>query len=633
MPPSRGNSAVMLNMMTHAPTTAEIAALLRETRPAPLLPPLGSPRWTEVAGRTPLQPWIAALHAQAREELGRPLPALSDELYAHFRADGNRTLFEHPYFECRMRLGRAALCALLMPGEAQWLAETVRVMRAVMDETSWALPAHVVSPTGKDPGCIDLFGAETAEDFGALAALFGDKLPADLAAAIKARVRTQITDNFLTAYARGEHPGAHWVHGAGNWNAVCHQGVTGAVLYLEEDPDVVAQVLHQTAGDLGAFLASFTPDGGCSEGAGYWNYGFGRFAWLNEQIETYTQGALSLMVGSPQMREVAAFARRLSIEGGRVINFADCDAFGMPDAALSAYLGERLDDPASRQQAQVSYAAGLSGPGGKRLFDLLRFALYCPAQVAADARPHTEDWYYPDLQVMIAGGRNANGRQTVFAAKGGHNAELHNHNDCGSFVLYVGGAAMATEIGAPEYTRQLFGPERYTFLATGSFGHSVPVINGSVQGSGGRYAARVLTHSLSPAQAMLTLDLSDAYPAEADCAAYRRTLVFDKQTLALDVEDVFALREARQLETALITDAEAAIQSDGTALLIKDGRQARLRPGPNTRIDTVQTHGYSSHGGHPQSIRRIALVPVTLALDTSLRYTLQPEQAGLLPWP
>jgi len=124
---------------------------------------------------------------------------------------------------------------------------------------------------------------------------------------------------------------------------------------------------------------------------------------------------------------------------------------------------------------------------------------------------------------------------------------------------------------------------------------------------------------------MLALDLSDAYPAEADCAAYRRTLTFDKQTLALDVEDVFALREARQLETALITDAEAAIQSDGTAILIKDGKQSRLRPGPNTRIDSVQTHGYSSHGGHPQSIRRIALAPMKLTGNVALRYAVQPE--------
>lgn len=615
----------MLNIITHTPATAEIAAVLRQAGPAPLLPPLGSPRWAEVAGQASLKPWIAALRAQAAEELGTPLPALTDELYAHFRSDGNRVLFERPYFNRRMRLGRAALCALLMPDEAQWLEETVRVMRAVMEETSWALPAHVMSPTGKDPECIDLFGAETAADFGTLVVLFGGTLPADLTSQIKARVRTQITDNFLTAYARGEHPGAHWVHGAGNWNAVCHEGVVGVVLSLEDDPEVVAAVLRQAALDLPAFLASFTPDGGCSEGAGYWNYGFGRFAWLNEELETYTRGALSLMDGSPQMREVAAFARRLSIEGGRVINFADCSAFGMPDAALSAYLGKRLDDAGSRQQAQVSYAAGLSGPDGKRLFDLLRFALYCPPQVDLGARPHTEDWYYLDLQVMIAAGHDSAGRQTVFAAKGGHNSELHNHNDCGSFVLYVGGAAMATEIGAPEYTRQLFGPERYTFLATGSFGHSVPVVNGSVQGSGRQYAARVLSHALFPDQAKLALDLTDAYPAEAGCISCRRTLTFDKQALTLDIKDVFVLREARLLETALITDAEAALQSDGTAILIKDGQQARLRPGAGTRIASIQTHGYSGHGGHPQSICRIALVPTALANDVTLRYTLQPE--------
>jgi len=480
LPLSPGNCACMLNIITHTPTTAEIAAVLRETKPAPLLPPHGAPRWAEVTTCTPLRPWIDALHAQAAEELGKPLPELSDELYAHFRADGNRTLFERPYFERRMRLGRAAMCALLMPGEPQWLGETVRVMRAIMDEASWALPAHIVSSTGKDPDCIDLFAAETASDFGALAALFGDKLPADLVDAMKARVRTRITDNFLAAYARGEHPGAHWVHGAGNWNAVCHQGVTGAVLHLEEDPESVAQVLRKTALDLPAFLASFTPDGGCSEGADYWNYGFGRFVWLNQELETYTRGALSLMDGIPQMRDVAAFARRLSIEGARVINFADCSAFGMPDAALSAYLGERLGDAGSRRQAQVSYAAALSGVGGKRLFDLLRFALHCPPQVDGSLGPQTEDWYYPDLQVMIAGGTQAGGRPSS-PPKAGTTPSCTTTTTAAALCC-MSAARRWQPRSARRNTRVNYSARNVIHSFTGSFGHSVAVINGCAQG-------------------------------------------------------------------------------------------------------------------------------------------------------
>lgn len=616
----------MHNLITSPLSTAEIAFTLRRMPdPAPLLPPPGSPVWAEVAARPSLQPWIDGLRVQAEKERGHPLPELTDELYAHFRDDGNRTLFERPYFERRVRFGRAVLCALLFPQEPQWLAETVRVARLIMDEVSWALPAHVVSPTGKDPACIDLFSAETAEEFGSLVAFFGEALPADLVHSIKSRIRREVTDNFRFVFGQGKHPGIHWVKGAGNWNAVCHQGVTGATLYLEDDLEVVADVLRQTADGLTYFLASFTPDGGSSEGPGYWNYGFGRFAWLNQQIETYSRGALSLMDGNPQLMEIAAFARRLSVEGGRVINFADCGAYSMPGAALSAYLGERLNDAASRQQAQISYAAALGGSASDRLFGLLRFVLYCPPQVDATASPATEDWYYPDLQVIIASGKDAAGHQMVFAAKGGHNGELHNHNDCGSFVYFQNGAGMAVEIGAPEYTRQLFGPERYTILATGSFGHSVPLINGCPQRSGALSAARVLNSSLTSDEVHYALDLTAAYPDEADCTEVRRTLAFDKNRLTLEVADTFVLREARKLETAVITEAEAAVQPDGSALMIKDGRQMRLVPAPGTVVSAIQTQGYSGQGAHPQAVRRIVLTPAELSANVTLGYTLTPE--------
>jgi len=57
----------------------------------------------------------------------------------------------------------------------------------------------------------------------------------------------------------------------------------------------------------------------------------------------------------------------------------------------------------------------------------------------------------------------------------------------------------------------------------------------------------------------------------------------------------------------------------------KDGQQTRLRPGPTTRIASVQTLGYSGHAGHPQFIRRITPAPAALANDVTLRCAVQPE--------
>ncbi|MFJ2374236.1 hypothetical protein ACIOZL_15690 [Streptomyces sp. NPDC087769] len=83
--------------------------------------------------------------------------------------------------------------------------------------------------------------------------------------------------------------------------------------------------------------------------------------------------------------------------------------------------------------------------------------------------------------------------------KGGHNEELHNHNDLGSFVVAVDGEPLLAELGAGFYNGQYFGPDRYDILCTGSQGHSVPLLNGTVQRASREAAAEVLAAEYAPA--------------------------------------------------------------------------------------------------------------------------------------
>ena len=53
-----------------------------------------------------------------------------------------------------------------------------------------------------------------------------------------------------------------------------------------------------------------------------------------------------------------------------------------------------------------------------------------------------------------------------------------------SFILHVDGENLLIDIGSGEYTKEYFGPERYTILCNGSQGHSVPVVEGGVQKEG-----------------------------------------------------------------------------------------------------------------------------------------------------
>ncbi|NUT40465.1 MAG: hypothetical protein HOV86_10800 [Thermoactinospora sp.] len=101
--------------------------------------------------------------------------------------------------------------------------------------------------------------------------------------------------------------------------------------------------------------------------------------------------------------------------------------------------------------------------------------------------------FLPDAQILVLRTPGA-----CFAAKGGHNDEPHNHLDLGHFVLRLNGETVLDDLGAPEYTRDYFGEDRYKVLQASALGHSVPVINGSTQQPGPTYRAVVLPASPEP---------------------------------------------------------------------------------------------------------------------------------------
>ena len=86
------------------------------------------------------------------------------------------------------------------------------------------------------------------------------------------------------------------------------------------------------------------------------------------------------------------------------------------------------------------------------------------------------DWF-GGMMWMIARYDPSDPNTLTLAAKGGHNAEMHNQNDVGSIIVHVNGESVIAEIGRGRYTKDYFGPERYDHLANSSLGHSVPVVN------------------------------------------------------------------------------------------------------------------------------------------------------------
>jgi hypothetical protein len=612
------------NIFRDIQSAEEIEGILRRHPRRPLLPPLGSEPWQHAQQNPHVRTLTAWLRERALREGSEALPILTDELYASFKATGRRIAFESVYFERRRRLARAAVALLLeTPGSsacAPLASSVVEKFTDIFQEVSWALPAHVNwhndDVSGKEPMRIDLFCAETANLMAEMLDLFGDIIPVQLQAQIRGRLTTHVWENYEQNFND-----LHWTQATHNWNAVCHQGVLGSALSQTEDFGLLARMLWLARKSLPLFLGGFTPDGGCTEGVGYWSYGFGWFAILNEQLETRTGGELSLVEGDEHVRRIARFGPRMSLEGAQLVNFSDNGAEGSLSGPLVAYLGERLDEPDCQREAMKSYRllikTGIK-PDAERcdVFYLGRLLLRCPGKISEGGEASAADGLLPDLAVLVAHGRDDRGRVWDFAAKAGHNDEHHNHNDCGSFLCNVAGIRFVAEIGAPEYTKEFFSPARYENLAARSLGHSVPRINGWEQAAGPAYKSSIVSHTLEKTTVEFVVDATASYPAEAGCRKFVRAFRFEK-TGGLRLQDSFELERFDSLESALIAIHPIIIEKD-RAFIRAGGLEMVVRPLAGTRLDRVEVHRYSSRGGHEASIHRLVLVPEAPARSCSL---------------
>ena len=105
-----------------------------------------------------------------------------------------------------------------------------------------------------------------------------------------------------------------------------------------------------------------------------------------------------------------------------------------------------------------AYLAGMKGierPGKESLPRQLPelFTLGEMADTPA-APPLPRDVWLPETQVMVARAQGGSTAGLYLAAKGGHNAESHNHNDVGHFIVYADGRPVLIDIGGRDVLAQ-----------------------------------------------------------------------------------------------------------------------------------------------------------------------------------
>jgi hypothetical protein len=214
----------------------------------------------------------------------------------------------------------------------------------------------------------------------------------------------------------------------------------------------------------------------------------------------------------------------------------------------------------------------------------------------------------------------------VLAAKGGHNGEMHNQNDVGNVIVHLSGESVIPDIGRGRYTRAYFGPERYQYLVNSSLGHSVPVPNGQAQLPGREHGAVLLDHRTDEALDLLSIEMKDAYPAEADLASLRRSVAMHRDGPRgwVELSDVVRFASGPgQLQSVLTTFGQVEISS--SSVLLRGERGAlRVEFDPAVVVPSVEVVADVDLAEGAADVRRVLLAFPQPVKEGTIRLRIDP---------
>lgn len=522
----------------------EISSMLAE-KPAGFGRPIGDRvAWDKLARHASYRDVVK----EAEKALKQPIPELTDEHYLDFSRTGSRHAWQSVSGQRHARV-RCLVLAECVENKGRFLPAFEGVVREICKERTWVMPAHdrqLTNFKGKTID-IDLGSSMLAWELATADYLLDDKVSPEVRRLIRENVRRRVLAPFRDM-VDGKRPPNNWLKVTNNWNAVCLGGVTGAALAMLDSREDRAFYVVAAEKYSRNFLDGFTSDGYCSEGVGYWVYGFGYYLMLAESVWQATQGKVD-MLADPKVATIARYGHGIEILNGVYPAFADCGVDTHISPTMMTFIDRRFGLAPQLDEKMVG-AAGT-------LYSAMMYSFPNSATQAAPAQapPYKQDirTWFDQGGILIC--RPAEGSTTGFAValKGGHNAEHHNHNDVGSFVVVVGRRAVLLDPGSETYTARTFSNKRYESKVLNSFGHPVPVVAGQLQQTGRQAQAKVLKAEFTPEADTLVLDIASAYPVK-ELASLQRTFVYSrKDGGSLTVRDEVVFTTPKEFETALVT--------------------------------------------------------------------------------
>ena len=497
-----------------------------------------------------------------------PEVPITDSIYRLANKEGNRGIYKPRYYRTMERLEHFILGECL-ENEGRFLPQIVTYSRAIMAMKSWLHPNHDDADNGVLEGrrmTIDL----GARKFGAVLALaeslLAEKLSEELRTEIDANLKRRINDTYLKS-ARYQDGNNKWMTGTSNWNSVCTSGAILTIITSTKSYDERLAAVGAALNSMNDYLTGFGDDGYCSEGLGYWGYGFGHYLYLAQILYDYSDGGVDLFQfdNPDKLRNVGNFPENFEIQKGTCAPFADgVSSISSSGSNFANVLSTRHYGAIRPSEIRMEEAAEqLIAWQNPEMFKV------SDSKVASDVPDHT---YFDDFGMVIS-----RGKQEIpfsMAVKAGHNDENHNHSDVGTYELFLDTDMISGDIGAPSYTAGAFSPDN---PARSSWGHPVPMINGALQSNGIEFKGIITETDFSETMDKVVMNIKPAYEI-LTLQSLTRTMTNDKSgSGTVTIEDYFKASEEVDFGTAIMTLNAYEILNDSTVIIQSDNHEVKAQ--------------------------------------------------------
>ncbi|MBO5792443.1 MAG: hypothetical protein J6S54_08220, partial [Lentisphaeria bacterium] len=510
----------------------------------------------------------------AQNALNTPAVAPPTDYYLDFLRNGNRRRYEQLYQPLVRNYSYLTMALCLTGDKEKYFKQWHAYNDVLCNMVTWVYPAHdkQLDNLLMRRHHIELVGSNTGLTVITARRLLAPWISPETAKKMQAAVTRQLITPMVET-AQGKRQPDWFLSSTNNWNAVCIANMVQVLLASDLPRDVRNSTIAFAVRHTGNYLQGFNADGYCSEGISYWGYGFGHYLRLAATLYAVSKGKIQLL-SIPEARLAAQFPEKFMLSKNQYFPaFSDC-YFNAGVSEATLYLRDFLlghhagapDQVATNMLGQLA-VWGLPVQSGKTA------KKFVPEMISA----------FEKTGVFIFRHPAENG--ILLACKGGNNAELHNHNDVGSFTIaFPGTVALLGDLGGVIYSRDSFNHNRYKNPLLNSWGHPVPVIGGRLQISGPGTAAKKLRFVKQKNSTSVTLDIRNAYGNHpAGIKKLERTFSFNSEGRGkVSVADSAEFENPQSFETALTTFGR--IKRTG-----KDTLSAEYR---NTNVSiTVNTSG------------------------------------------